>query len=225
MSIMIHQKYSSLILFVIIVVFVSSTNSSNNNNFCKNVISSQRLQSLKRDLIEQCHLFHSSSSIGTTTTSSSTDEDSQESMLRRIEQLESLSPCAFDSMDQFTLLDGKWKTIFTTLPLKRLQTLKALTYNNIPIDVPITVTSMYQTVDYAAKTYDNHVDFSLDSLPEVGGFISTVGSILQPEDAAVSSVLRKGALDRPQRLLIDFAEMFLISRVDLSSPTAPATAR
>lgn len=209
------KSYINLQYFILIVVVIIVSVVVSNNNYCKTVISSQRLQSLKRDLIDQFHLVASTSSA-----SSAGSTDSQDLLMWKIQQLESHSPFAFDSEDQFRVLDGKWKTIFTTLPLKRLQTLKSLTYSSIPIDIPITVTALYQSVDYAAKTYDNHIDFSLDTMSETGGFLSTIGSILQVKDDSVSSILREGARNRPSRLLIDFSEMFLAPRVDLTQASS-----
>lgn len=112
-------------------------------------------------------------------------------------------------MEHLSLLDGKWRTLYSTLPIKSMSSVASLTYNGLPSpqnpenNLSVEVLDVFQVVDSSRRAYDNYVEFVTKTQePQLKGVIATIGTFA-------------GDSDENRRLQIEFQESYVRS-VDMN---------
>jgi hypothetical protein len=123
-------------------------------------------------------------------------------------KLEAVCPVeAPAALENVHMMNGKWETLYTSLPMPKIDSLKALTYNALPFPqdpentLALDVGCFYQLVNTETNAYSNFVDFKTQSGGnEIDVVLSTLGtySLCSPEDDAAH-----------KRLMISFTDIFV----------------
>jgi hypothetical protein len=154
-----------------------------------------RRPSIKRKLIDECASFSQISNA---------NPAKIQELAQKLERMTLLSAPA--SPANAHMLNGKWETLYTSLPMPRIDSLKALTYNALPTPqdaentLSLDVDCFYQLVNTETNSYSNFVDFRTTSGgDEVTGVMSTLGKY---------SLGGPDAEERDKRLSIVFTDIF-----------------
>jgi PAP_fibrillin len=126
----------------------------------------------------------------------------QNNILTLTAELEGL--CVINEpMKHLNLLDGTWRTLYSTLPIKSMNSISGLTYNSIPTpanpdnNLTVEVLDVFQIIDSIKNTYDNYIEYVMkheDS--SIKGVIATMGTFT-------------GDNEEKLRLQIEFLETFI----------------
>jgi hypothetical protein len=126
----------------------------------------------------------------------------KDDLLAAAQELE-LQNKIFQPVQHPELLNGKWKTLYSTLDFSSLRTVNSLTYNALPTSVSADnrlhckAGSVYQYINDVHKYYDNYVQCVIeDSNPECFFCIATLGTF------SIDS-------ENSQRFNIAFSETFV----------------
>ena len=95
------------------------------------------------------------------------ENQNKQIIMQNVEELEKTSTTTMNE-DNLYLLDGVWKTIYTTLPSAQgLTSLDKLSYNNLPFpkhelnELTVEALNIYQLVNLKEQSYDNIIDLQV----------------------------------------------------------------